>query len=69
MFVVTLNSFLGIMEIKTSNQTKEEIAECEPRVTTPSREYEPVQEVAKDVADSEAQSGSLSDSWMLFYHW
>ena len=59
MFVGTFNSFGGIQEIKTGNKTKEQIAECGPLgVTTPS-----VPQVETDVADSGAQSGSVSESW------
>ena len=48
------------------NKTKEEIAEGGPfKVTTVSRACEPVQEVETDVADSGAQSGSVSNSWLV----
>ena len=54
------------MEIKTSNKIKEEIAEGGPLgVTTLSCACEPVQKVETDVADSGAQSGSVSDSWLV----
>ena len=39
------------------------------RVTTPSRVYESVPEVATDVADSGAQSGSFTDSWLVICQW
>ena len=66
--VGTLNSFEGIQEIKTSHQTKRTIAEGHRlpiRVTPPSSACEPVLEVETDVADSGAQSGSVSDSWLV----
>ena len=62
MFVVTLNLLWGTREIKTSNKTKEGIAEGgRLRVTTPSCACEPVPEVETDVAGSGAQLGSVSD--------
>ena len=63
----TLNSFVGNREIKTSNKTKEKIVEgLSLRVTTPSRaRFEPVLEVETDLADSGAQSGSVSNSWLV----
>ena len=65
-FVATLSSFVGNREIKTSNKTKEEIAEGGLlRVTTPSCTCESVPEVETDVADSGAQSGSVSNSWLV----
>ena len=65
-FVATLSSFVGIQETKTSNKTKEEIVEgFSLRVTTPSRACEPVLEVETDLADSGAQSGSVSNSWLV----
>ena len=61
--VGTLVSFGGVRKIKTSNKTKEEIAEGGPlRVTTPSRACEPVPEEEIYVAGSEAQSGLVSVS-------
>ena len=55
---------MGNREIKTSNKTKEEIEEgFYLRVTTPSRACEPVLEVGTHLADSRAQSGSVSNSW------
>ena len=63
-FVGTLNSFGRHREIKTSNKTKEAIAEGGPiRVTTLSRACEPVPEVETDVADS--GSVTCSDSWLV----
>ena len=62
--VATLSSFIGNREIKPSNKTKEEIVEgVSLRLITPSRACEPVLEVETDLADSEAQSGSVSSSW------
>ena len=50
--------------IKTSNKTKEEIVEgFSIRVTTPSRACEPVLEV--DLAGPGAQSGPVSNSWLV----
>ena len=44
----------------------EEIVEGFPlRVTTLSRACEPVVEVETDLADSGAQSGSVSNSWLV----
>ena len=56
---------MGNREIKTSNKTKEEIVEgfC-IRVTTPSRACDPVLEVVTD-SDSGAQSGSVSNPWLV----
>ena len=49
--------------IKTSNKTKEEIAEgFSLRVPTPSHACEPVLEVETDLADSEVQLKSVSNS-------
>ena len=46
---------MGNREIKPSNKIKEEIVEgCEP-----------VLEVETDLADSGAQSGSVSSSWLV----
>ena len=57
---------MGNLEIKTSNKTKEEIVEgFSLRVTTPSRACEPVLEVETDLADSGAESGSVSNSWLV----
>ena len=57
---------MGNQEIKTSNKTKEEIVEgVSLRVTTLSRACEPVLEVETDLADSGAQSGSVSYSWQV----
>ena len=57
---------MGNREIKTSNKTKVEIVEgFSLRVTTLSRECEQVLEVETDLADSGAQSGSVSNSWLV----
>ena len=65
-FVATLSSFVGSREIKTSNKTKEYIVEgFSLRVTTPSRACELVLEVETDFADSIAQSGLVSSSWLV----
>ena len=57
---------MGNREVKTSNKTKEDIVEgFSLRVTTPSRACEPVLEVETDLADSGAQSGSVSNSWLV----
>ena len=57
---------MGNREIKTSNTTKEEIvAGVSLRVTTPSCACEQVLEVETDLADSGAQSGSVSNSWLV----
>ena len=62
----TLSSFAGNREIKPSNKTKEEIVEgFSLRLITPPRAFEPVQEVETDLADSGAQSGSVSSSWLV----
>ena len=53
-FVATLSSFVGNREIKPSNKTKEEIVEGE---------------VETDLADSGAQSGSVSSSWLVICQW
>ena len=54
---------MGNREIKTSNETKENIVEgLSLRVTTPSGACEPVLEVETDLAESGAQSGSVSNS-------
>ena len=64
--MATINSFVGNREIKTTNKTKEEIVEgFSLRVTRPSRACEPVLEVETDLADSGAQSGSVSNSWLV----
>ena len=64
--VATLSSFVGNREIKPSNKTKEEIVEgFSLRLITPPRACEPVLEVETDLADSGAQSGSVSSSWLL----
>ena len=65
-FVATLSSFVGSREIKTSNKTKEYIVEgFSLRVTTPSRVCELVLEVETNLADSIAQSGLVSSSWLV----
>ena len=57
---------MGNREIKTSNTTNEEIVEgVSLRVTTPSCACEQVLEVETDLADSGAQSGSVSNSWLV----
>ena len=57
---------MGNREFKTNNKTKEEIVEgFSLRVTTPSCACEPVLEVETDLADSGAQSESVSNSWMV----
>ena len=57
---------MGNREVKTSNKTKEDIVEgFSMRVTTTSRACEPVLEVETDLADSGAQSGSVSNSWLV----
>ena len=57
---------MGNHEFKTSNKTKEEIVEgVSLRVTTPSCACEQVLEVETDWADSGAQSGSVSNSWLV----
>ena len=64
--VATLSSFVGNQEIKPSNKTKEEIVEgFSLRLSTPPRACEPVLEVETDLADSGAQSGSVSSSWLV----
>ena len=51
----------GIREIKTSNITKEEIAEGGPlRVPNPSCASEPIREVETDVPDSGAHLGLVA---------
>ena len=51
---------------KPSNKTKEKIVEgFFLRVTTMSRACEPVLEVETDLADSGAQLGSVSNSWLV----
>ena len=60
---------MGNQEIKPSNKTKEEIVEgFSLRLITPSRACEPVLEVETDLADSVAQSGSVSSSWLVILH-
>ena len=57
---------MGNREIKPSNKTKEEIVEgFSLRLITPSRACEPVLEVETDLADSVAQLGSVSSSWLV----
>ena len=57
---------MGNREIKPSNKTKEEIVKgFSLRLITPSRACEPVIEVETDLADSVAQSGSASSSWLV----
>ena len=64
--VTTLSSFVGNREIKPSNKTKEKIVEeFSLRLVTPPRACEPVLEVETDLADSGAQSGSVSSSWLV----
>ena len=54
---------MGNREIKTSNKTKEDIVEgFSLRETAPPHACESVLEVETDLADSEAQSGSVSNS-------
>ena len=61
---------MGNREIKPSNKTKEEIVEgFSLRLTTPPRAREPVLEVETDLADSGAQSGSVSSSWLVICQW
>ena len=50
---------MGIREIKPSNKTKEEIVEGV------SLRLRAVLEVETDLADSGAQSGSVSSSWLV----
>ena len=65
-FVATLSSFVGNWEIKPSNKTKEEIVEgFSLRLITPSSACEPVLEVETDLANSVAQSGSVSSSLLV----
>ena len=57
---------MGNLEITPSNKTKEEIVEgFSLRLIIASRPCEPVQEVETDLADSVAQSGSVSSSWLV----
>ena len=57
---------MGNREIKPSNKTTEEIVEgFSLRLITPSQACEPVLEVETDLADSAAQSGSISSSWLV----
>ena len=57
---------MGNREIKPSNKTKEEIVEgVSLRLITPSRACEPVLEDETDLADSVAQSGLVSSSWLV----
>ena len=57
---------MGNRKIKPSNKTKEEIVEgFSLRLITPSRACEPVLEVETDLADSVAQSGPVSSSWLV----
>ena len=65
-FVATLSSFVGNLEIETSNKTKEGMVEgFSLRVATLSRACKPVLEVETDLAASGAQSGSVSNSWLV----
>ena len=49
-----------------SNKTKEDIVErFSLRLITPSRACEPVLDVETDLADSVAQSGSVSSYWLV----
>ena len=64
--VATRSSFVGNREIKPSNKTKEEIVEgFSLRLITPPHTFESVLEVETDLADSGAQSGSVSSSWLV----
>ena len=57
---------MGNREIKTDNKIKEEIEEgFSLRVTTPSRTFEQILEVETDLADTGAQSGPVSYSWLV----
>ena len=57
---------MGNQEIKPSNKTKEEIVDgFSLRLISPSRACELVLEVETDLADSVAQSGSVSGSWLV----
>ena len=57
---------MGNREIKPSSKTKEEIVEgFSLRLITPPRACEPVLEVENFLADSGAQSGSVSSSWLV----
>ena len=57
---------MGNREIKPSNKTKEEIVEgFYLRLITLPRACELVLEVEADLADSVAQSGSVSSSWLV----
>ena len=59
---------MGNREIKPSNKTKEEIVEgFSLRLITPPRACEPVLEVETDLADSGAQSGSVSSSCLVIF--
>ena len=53
---------MGNREIKQSNKTKEEVYGFSLGLITPPRACEPVLEVETDLADSGAQSGSVSSS-------
>ena len=66
--VATLSSFVGNREVKPSNKTKEEVVEgFSPKLITPPCACVPVLEVETDLADSGAQSGSVStcSSWLV----
>ena len=57
---------MGNPEIKPNNKTKEGIVEgFSLRLITPSCACELVLEVETDLADSVAQSGSVSSSWLV----
>ena len=57
---------MGNREIKPSSKTKEEIVEgFSKRLITPPRACEAVLEVETDLADSRAQLGSVSSSWLV----
>ena len=58
---------MGNPEIKTSNKTEEEIVEGLPleSLSCHAHSFEPVLEVETDLADSGAQSGSVSYSWLV----
>ena len=66
MFQAILSSFVGNGESKPRNKTMKEIVEgLSLRLITPSHVCEPVLEVETDLADSVAQSGSVSSSWLV----
>ena len=61
MFVGTLNN-LGDSKEARQSISQMRVSRRPFRVTAPSMAYEPVPEVATDVAYSRAQSGSVSDT-------